>query len=61
MRQIDAQMERIGWSVERGRQDLLNKPEFDITEVAKILFQLGLKVFMVGPCVERGRKTAVSV
>ena len=25
IRQIDAQMERIGWSVERGRQDLLNK------------------------------------
>ena len=24
-RQIDAQMERIGWSVERGRQHLLNK------------------------------------
>ena len=25
IRQIDAQMERIGWTVERGRQDLLNK------------------------------------
>ncbi len=25
IRQIDAQMERIGWSVERGRQYLLNK------------------------------------
>ena len=25
IRQIDAQMERIGWTVERGRQDLLKK------------------------------------
>ena len=25
IRQIDAQMERIGWTVERGRQHLLNR------------------------------------